>query len=1374
MFKLLRQKQARQPDKPPPPGEGGPSPERKNPHAPLRIGVESNDELVVPDPPLTVKVVRWDGSVHHIPARQAISHVTGTAFKDINVLKRELRKRKIKLSTGLRKDARVRELSRRLEKAILTEQAKEDIAKGRDKSAMFKERLKLIDEANVVKNRGLMDAALLRSDMLHATSLISRGSCLPNYTGPMEFTPLIRAAFVCDVEAIQRMVQLGADPDFENRFHESALLWACTISDGHLCVSGLLGGAFNEKNVVAGAEAEMRKKAMTADVNKENRYGVLPLFAAAECGNLKTIKKLIDFGATVTKANRFGLTALMVAARFGHEEACYCLLQNGAELEKRDKGSRKAELWAREAGFSKLADVLKREAWRWAKRKQEEEEQQEAVSPKKPPKKGIGAKKRLWRVLRMRAKALRVTGDWQVMWDGASGKEFYYNATTDVSQWDMPESLKQKAKNTWHEALDSRSGATYYYNDAGDSTYTKPLSLDDAWKRQKAAPTTAKEIQAEMDSIVAAFDKDAQNGSKKVQPFVFTLPELSLKTDGYIGVARIKSMARLLASDRISINKQEWDKRRGALVGKKVVKLRCLEPGVRCEFCAEAAPMVICVPCDTMFCMDCMRSSAHSNRYPHHRCKLVSQVTKEEAVNRAKAPDPIRPESRSKIDAVEIDDDSNSDESTDGEGCNDDARMPAKKSNSKRQQRQRSTSTSSTKALSVAGGEEEEGDQIVLPPQPKDREYRKTMAFEVDRWKKRNEKISKVVKPALAAHIAMGGYAFEPPTPRERRIAEELRLERWKNDLYAAPKEHEVAMFLMGLGKHDEAIEMLEQVKTLQEKRLGVDAPAIAVTMANLAKVQDESGRSADATASYLRALDQLPPGHKKYNKILDGLAHSMIHNGLAYLAMIPTEALAAQHRLLPIANQRANRISERWNRQRMVKFDEDALEKPISLTDASSITDVMSMLNSDVGIDLFEKFSRTENQQDLVIFWKWVNRLQILARDKDTFNIEEGEPRDIVHDLYSVYIKSQKIKCITVKQYRELMQHASTGEIRVAHFLESQSLIFNVIREGMYRRFLVSRFGGQYLWSKTLTERLRRGLIKAQALMRKTLAIKRVVRIRALRLRVHQVNLEIERIKQKDIRAATVLQKRYRGWVARKRVREARKKIKRLHLLHLYVARKRRVVMAMRIQTAWNHCLQRWPAKLELRRRLCIAYGRRWNQEEEHYYYWDFRKKKVTLNKPRAMGDEEVPLRVVCQCENNIVTRYCIVCKGEPECDECYFKRHGTDDLTDDIAAAKVLGTASFAMAIPMHRHGWLQFTTDTTVCNHCKVRYAVQVCQQCASSVCKQCQEEIHAEPDASGHDAPVPINFRLHYRGIEDLDSDEEGAYRGIDEEDEDDVY
>ena len=62
-----------------------------------------------------------------------------------------------------------------------------------------------------------------------------------------------------------------------------------------------------------------------------------------------------------------------------------------------------------------------------------------------------------------------------------------------------------------------------------------------------------------------------------------------------------------------------------------------------------------------------------------------------------------------------------------------------------------------------------------------------------------------------------------------------------------------------------------------------------------------------------------------------------------------------------------------------------------------------------------------------------------------------------------------------------------------------------------MYRRFLVSSFGAQYLWTKTLTERLRMGLIKAQALMRKVLAIKKVIRIRALILRAKLVQDEIE-----------------------------------------------------------------------------------------------------------------------------------------------------------------------------------------------------------------------------------------------------------------------
>ena len=94
---------------------------------------------------------------------------------------------------------------------------------------------------------------------------------------------------------------------------------------------------------------------------------------------------------------------------------------------------------------------------------------------------------------------------------------------------------------------------------------------------------------------------------------------------------------------------------------------------------------------------------------------------------------------------------------------------------------------------------------------------------------------------------------------------------------------------------------------------------------------------------------------------------------------------------------------------------------------------------------------------------------------------------------------------------------------------------------------------------------------------------------------------------------------------------------------------------------------------------------------------------KENDAGETRAMGEDEIPLRVVCyKCEKFAATRYCVVCKDEngPECDNCYFKRHGPDDLTDDVAAAKVLGTESFAMAIPLHRHGWLEFPLQTKIC--------------------------------------------------------------------------
>ena len=161
---------------------------------------------------------------------------------------------------------------------------------------------------------------------------------------------------------------------------------------------------------------------------------------------------------------------------------------------------------------------------------------------------------------------------------------------------------------------------------------------------------------------------------------------------------------------------------------------------------------------------------------------------------------------------------------------------------------------------------------------------------------------------------------------------------------------------------------------------------------------------------------------------------------------------------------------------------------------------------------------------------------------------------------------------------------------------------------------------------------------------------------------------------------------------------------------------------MAIRIQNCWRNAVQRYPDKLYLRSLMCKYFARRWDSEGEKYIYWDFRKKKILSQKPKAMGEDEIPLRVVCyKCEKNPATRYCVVCKDEngPECDSCFFKRHGPDDLTDDVAAAKLLGTESFAMAIPLHRHGWLELPLETKICFVCRRRYAERTCNTCSTEM-------------------------------------------------------
>lgn len=85
-----------------------------------------------------------------------------------------------------------------------------------------------------------------------------------------------------------------------------------------------------------------------------------PLGLAISKGDIATVKKLLEYGASVNeKCN--GLTPLMIAARYNHVEIIRLLLEKGADVKVKDEKGITALRYA-EASNAKDAAVILREA----------------------------------------------------------------------------------------------------------------------------------------------------------------------------------------------------------------------------------------------------------------------------------------------------------------------------------------------------------------------------------------------------------------------------------------------------------------------------------------------------------------------------------------------------------------------------------------------------------------------------------------------------------------------------------------------------------------------------------------------------------------------------------------------------------------------------------------------------------------------------------------------------------------------------------------------------------------------------------------------------------------------------------------------------
>ena len=320
----------------------------------------------------------------------------------------------------------------------------------------------------------------------------------------------------------------------------------------------------------------------------------------------------------------------------------------------------------------------------------------------------------------------------------------------------------------------------------------------------------------------------------------------------------------------------------------------------------------------------------------------------------------------------------------------------------------------------------------------------------------------------------------------------------------------------------------------------------------------------------------------------------------------------------------------------------------------------------------------------------------------------------------------------------RESVEGCESGEVLFTMFKVTAELVFSVLQNA-FRRFLTSEIGAEYLWERIMTDKLKNGIILFQAYARKWSAKRRVVRIRAMMVRMMQLQSKLNVIYQEKIAAAIKIQKIFRGYSALRKTEDALQMLKKIKLLEQLQMWEERVFSVMTVQKAWRFSVERWPDTCMVRQRVRERIIKRWDARRGNFYYWDTETQLRSEAKPLLMRNEDCDFRLVCAtCNAKAVERSCLQCQ-KLECSDCFCKKHGPDTLVDDLEAAKLLGTASFGHEIPLHRHGWLEITPKAEICGKCRESLAISMCRECNCAVCSSCCE----------HESTLPINFRARYR-------------------------